>query len=135
MIKSMCAEMGRRIRERREIIGYTREEFAEKLDISVTFAADIELGKKGMSLDTLIKICELFSVSADYIIWGKGEHTENNLFDLLSGLDENEIGYAEDIIRSYVKAVSEVKLKNRCSGDLKLQQVDSESTVSDKNIK
>ncbi len=113
MIESMCAEMGRRVRERRELLGYTREKFAEKLDISVTFAADIELGKKGMSLDTLIKICELFSVSADYIIWGKEENTKNNISELLSGLDKNEIGYAEDIIISYVKAVSEVKLKNR----------------------
>lgn len=119
MIESMCADIGRRIRERREIIGYTREEFAEKLDISVTFAADIELGKKGMSLDTLIKICELFSVSADYIIWGKGEHTENNISELICGLEESEIGYAEEIIRSYVKAVSEVKLKNRCSDNVK----------------
>lgn len=111
MIESMCSDMGKRVRKCREMLGYTREQFAEKLDISVTFAADIELGKKGMSLDTLIKICELFSVSADYIIWGRGERSENVVSDLLSELDKTEVGYAEDLIRTYVKAVSDIKFR------------------------
>ena len=109
----MCAEMGKRVRERREMLGYTREKFAEKLDISVTFAADIELGKKGMSLDTLIKICELFSVSADYIIWGRGqENSGDNVSALLSGLGESEKNYAKEMVKIYVKAISETKLNN-----------------------
>lgn len=112
MLYSMCKGMGERVREQRELLGYTREELAEKLDISVTFAANIELGKKGMSIDTLIKICELLSVSADYIIWGKGERPENTLLDITSGLDEADIGYAEDIMKTFVKAVSNTKFRN-----------------------
>lgn len=111
MIDTMCGDMGKRVRKCREYLGYTREQFAEKLDISVTFAADIELGKKGMSLDTLIKICELFSVSADYIIWGREKNPENSVDRLLAGLSETEAGYAEDIVRSYVKAISDIKFR------------------------
>lgn len=112
MLYSMCKGMGERVRESRKKMGYTREQFAEKLDISAIFAAEIELGKKGMSIDTLIKICELLSVSADYIIWGKGERPENNIAALTAELSESEIEYAEELMRTFVKAVSEAKVKN-----------------------
>ena len=46
-------EMGARIRTQRELLGYTREKLAEKLDVSPKFCSDIELGVKGMSLNTL----------------------------------------------------------------------------------
>ncbi len=112
MLKSMVVGMGQRVKERRKLLGYTREQFAEKLDLSVTFTADIELGNKGMSIDTLIKICELLSVSADYIIWGKGERPENTILDVTSELDEADVGYAEDIMKTFVKAVSDAKFRN-----------------------
>lgn len=114
MVDAMNKDIGKRVRERRELLGYTREQFAEKLNISVRFAADIELGNKGMSMDTLIKICRLFSVSADYIIWGKEEKGHNGkghngVTGLVHGLDERETAYAEDIMRTFVRAVSDIK--------------------------
>ena len=39
-------EMGIRIRKQRELLGYTREQLAEKLDVSTKFCSDIELGVK-----------------------------------------------------------------------------------------
>lgn len=111
MLYSMCKGIGERVRESRKKVGYTREKFAEKLDISVTFAAEIELGKKGISLDTLIKICELLSVSADYIIWGRGERDGNPVAELTACLDDNEMKHAEDLVRTFVKAISEEKIK------------------------
>lgn len=112
MLKSMTDGMGDRIREQRELLGYTREEFAEKLDISVTFAADIELGKKGMSLDTLIKICELFSVSADHILFGREKRSDNPIAEMTSFLDDSEMEHAKEIMKAYINAVSDVKLRN-----------------------
>ena len=110
-LKSVTDDIGIRVREYREKLGYTREQFAEKLNISVTFAAEIELGKKGISIDTLIKICELLSVSADYIIWGRGERGGNPVADLTACLDEDEMKHAEDLMRTFVKAISEEKFK------------------------
>ncbi len=49
-------EVGARIRELREIQNYTREGLAEKVDISAKFLYEIEMGKKGFSADTLLKI-------------------------------------------------------------------------------
>lgn len=39
--------IGGRIRKQREYLGLTREQFAEKLDITPKFCADIELGSQG----------------------------------------------------------------------------------------
>ena len=45
--------VGRRIRKQREYLGYTRERFAELLEVTPKFCSDIELGVKGMSVPTL----------------------------------------------------------------------------------
>ena len=68
---SLNVEIGKRVREQRVLMGYTREQFAEALDISERFATDIELGNRGMSFTTLINLCELLSVSSDYILMKK----------------------------------------------------------------
>ena len=48
-----------RIRRAREQMGYTREQFAEKLDVSVSYLAELERGKTGLSVKMLLKICSL----------------------------------------------------------------------------
>jgi transcriptional regulator with XRE-family HTH domain len=63
-----CA--GSRIRELREINGYTREEFAEIAGISAKFLYEIETGQKGFSADTLYKIAKGLAVSTKYILTG-----------------------------------------------------------------
>ena len=42
--------IGSRIRKQREYLGYTREQFAELLEVTPKFCSDIELGVKGLSL-------------------------------------------------------------------------------------
>ncbi len=102
--------IGSRIRKHRELLGYTREQFAEKLDISSRFAADIELGNRGMSIETLIKICELFSVSADYILLGKNEESDKfKIEKLISCIDENKLPYVESMLKAFIKAMNEDK--------------------------
>ena len=59
--------IGRRIRTQREAMGYTREQFAELLDVTPKFCSDIELGIKGMSVPTLCKISEVLQLTTDYI--------------------------------------------------------------------
>ena len=47
------AAIGKRITDGRKHIKMRREKLAEKLDVSVQFIADVEYGKKGMSMKTL----------------------------------------------------------------------------------
>ena len=64
-------EIGIRIKELRQVRNMTREELAEKSEISSKFLYEIELGKKGLSADTLVKIANTLSSSCDYIMTGE----------------------------------------------------------------
>ncbi|MBE6812263.1 MAG: helix-turn-helix transcriptional regulator [Ruminococcaceae bacterium] len=64
------AEYGKRIRNIREYQHLSREKLAEMSNISTQFLADIETGKKGMSVVTLHKICTALHTSADSIVFG-----------------------------------------------------------------
>ena len=65
------SSIGGRIRRQREFLGYTREQFAELLDVTPKFCADIELGVKGMSVQTLCRISQILRLSTDFILFGK----------------------------------------------------------------
>ncbi len=71
-------EMGRRVRLRRELLDLSRDQLAEKIDVSGQFIADIEYGHKGMSIQTLYKLSQAMNISADYFLAGKiyGEDDE-----------------------------------------------------------
>lgn len=104
-------EMGSRIRKQRELLGYTREQLAEKLDVSTKFCSDIELGVKGDSIQTLAKLTELLHLSSDYILFGKctqGDSTELEMLSLLSQkCPEKYRNNLITIVNAFVHSVSE----------------------------
>ena len=67
-------EMGRRIRSKREYLGFSRENLAEALEVSPQFIADIEYGNKGVSIKRLYMLSQILQVSADYILAGEREN-------------------------------------------------------------
>ena len=70
--------MHTRIRKAREDMGYTREQFAEKLDVSVSYLAELERGRTGISVKMLIKGCNVLGLSSDYVLFGS-QRTEDEL--------------------------------------------------------
>lgn len=63
-------DIGKRIRRVRESNDFTREQFSELIEITPQFLAEIENGTKGMSFETLSRICRYYA-SADYILFGR----------------------------------------------------------------
>ena len=99
----------------REYCHYTREVLAEKADISVQFLADIETGRKSMTVKTLKNIAESLHVSTDYIVFGTAPSTAedgSNLFLLFERLSPDEKHYAEEIVKLYIDALSYAKSDN-----------------------
>ncbi|MCC8161002.1 MAG: helix-turn-helix transcriptional regulator [Oscillospiraceae bacterium] len=108
MSNTFNLEMGSRIRKRREYLGYTREQFAEKAAISERFATEIELGNRGMSIATLKRMCEVLKVSSDYIISGREEKTDNSVIvDMFKNVDEKYIPYAEELLKVFIRSMNE----------------------------
>ena len=98
--------IGSRIHEFRESKRLIRETFAEVVGISPQFLAEIETGKKGMSAETLYKICSQFQISADYILFGREQTASSNPFmENLKNLTEEELYYLIKIIQAYTQAL------------------------------
>ena len=84
--KNYNLTVGLRIREIREAHNMTRAEFSETCNISDSFLAAVESGKKSITAKTLYKICSSMNVSADYIIRGKSSGFEGDMImELLDG--------------------------------------------------
>lgn len=68
----------------------TQEQMAEKLDHSVNFVSLIELGKSGMSVVTILDICNILDVNCifkgllDYRIKNKDQELIDNILTLSS---------------------------------------------------
>ena len=104
-----CA-IGKRIRTQREFMGYTREQFAELLDVTPKFCSDIELGVKGMSVPTLCKISKTLRLSTDYILHGTTTVEESNTIALmLQSASPTERHYAERLLRTFLMAMDAKK--------------------------
>ena len=68
--KNLKRSVGKRVHDFRVQHDYTQAQFAEFMDISVNFLSEIENGKKGMSQETLYRLCQQFHISSDYILFG-----------------------------------------------------------------
>lgn len=102
------SKIGQRVRQLRVLNDYTQARFAELIDISINFLSEIENGKKGLSQDTLAKICKQLNTSADYILFGV-KPKQNSLIDTANSLSIEEI---ETIIRYLNSLIAMKKLQS-----------------------
>ena len=103
--------LAKRIRRQREELSLTREQFAERVDISPQFLAEIENNTKGMSAETLYKICDKLELSADYILLGR-QSTKGIQTPAVALLDKIPSEYSEeveDILRAYLTTIIKVR--------------------------
>ncbi len=106
--------IGKRVRDFRLQNKYTQAQFAEIIDISINFLSEIENGKKGMSQDTICKLCQRFQISADYILFGitpdsdDSPETSETFLELANKLDEKDL----DVVIQYLIALKKMKEKN-----------------------
>lgn len=95
--------MGRRIRVIRESKKITREELAEKVDLSVTFITDIEYGNKCPSVKSLYLLCQALESTADYLLGGNvyaadlDDEAAETCKEILNILRECDAKYLESI--------------------------------------
>ncbi|MBQ8781903.1 MAG: helix-turn-helix transcriptional regulator [Oscillospiraceae bacterium] len=107
-MENFNAEVGARITELRKNRGYTREKLAELADISVQFLADIEKGRKSMTISTLKKIAAALLVTTDRIVNGTVPSGGNDeILSILDTLSEKNKKQAEKILTAFAEAVRE----------------------------
>lgn len=100
-------EVGKRIHDTRKYRGYTREKLSELADVSVQFLADIEKGRKSMTVATLRKIAAALKVTTDYIVNGSEPFSENpGINTMISTLSPYYIKQVEKLITVFIETIN-----------------------------
>lgn len=102
--------VGQRITDTRKRRGYSREKLAEKADISVQFLADIEKGRKSMTVNTLRRLAAALSVTTDYIVNGTETSETDRVAAMLSSLTPYHRTQAEKLLAVFVETINQKKI-------------------------
>lgn len=104
--KQLLIEIGERLVGRRKFLNLTQEQASEKADVFQQSISDAENGKTGVMPDTLLKICQAYEVSADYILTGEVNDTDVMILDKrVRQLSPEHFKHLEGIINHYIEAV------------------------------
>ena len=77
------------------------------MNISPQFLSEIERGVKGVSAETLYKLCEGLGISADFVLMGKESPADvSAVIKMLSTLDEKYLPLAEDLLKTLFKMIA-----------------------------
>ena len=104
VIVGVLYAMGQRLRQQRNRLGLTREQFAELADIGTGYYGQIEVGTSQMSIDTLMKVARTSRLSMEYILFGEegGETDLGSLETLLRGCTPRELRLAEKVLQLFL---------------------------------
>ena len=103
--KELNVRIGNQVRIAREAAGLTQDRFAELVSLATKNVSDIERGVVGISVATLIRICETLSISSDSILFDEGIGNDaHGISERLSNLPPEQFEIAVDIINKLFEA-------------------------------
>ena len=92
-----------RFKELRESLSLTQQKFADRLDISRNFVAQIEMGNKIPSERTIKDICREFKVNYDWLVNGTGDMFQDDDSDAQAIVDSVMTGDNDFAKKTLVK--------------------------------
>ena len=114
MGKKINETIGGRIRAYRESLGMNRESFSEQVGLSPQFLAEAETGKKGLSAESIYKICSNSDLSADYLVLGKLK--KDKLKNPVDNVMQNMQGDYSVQCAKVLQAVSDIIIEGQKNG-------------------
>lgn len=92
-------DMGQRIMVRRKTLRMTQEELAEKLGVSTQMISNLELGKKAIRPENLVRVCDALELSTDFVLTGTNTKTAvDAIAEKLVQLTTEELQMVSDMI-------------------------------------
>ena len=96
------------IKQARNSIGLSQEEFAERLDVSATHIKHLESGHRKPSVDILFSICKLTGMSVDRLLYEEKTDESEYLVQLQSIVD-----VCSDAEKKLLSEIAQVIIANR----------------------
>ena len=101
---TLTAEIGRRIAARRNQLGLTQEQAAERSGLTQQFFSSVETGAKNIRAESIIKVSKALNVSTDFLLTGVVADSDcNRLANKLKHLDEAHFLAIENIIENILE--------------------------------
>lgn len=83
--------------------GITQEQMAEKLNRSINFVSLIELGKSGMSVETIVDICNILDISTESLFKGLIDYNlkgnDRYILENISALNNKDKKIVTDLVK------------------------------------
>ena len=99
--------VGANIKREREKAGFTQDQFSELLGIGSKSLSSIERGVVGVSLTTLLKICEILHISANVLLYEKSRKNDVDSIALrLEQLSAEQFEIASNVMTNLIQAFS-----------------------------
>ena len=89
-------QMGAKIRQARKEVGLTQEKLAEELDFNSRTVNLIENGKCGVTIETLINLCDILGVTPNYILSYKSN--ENIIIDEIQDFTPAQLEIVKEML-------------------------------------
>ena len=90
--------VGKRIKNLRQKQELSRGQFGKMVGISGQHLGLVEKGSRGLSVESIVKLCATTGISADYLLFG-ADIIEDPAMDMLSELSDEQIGLVLEIIK------------------------------------
>ena len=105
--KDLNVLVGANIKREREKAGFTQDQFSELLGIGSKSLSSIERGVVGVSLTTLLKICDALHISANALLYEQAQKNDADSITMqLQRLSPEQFQIASDVITNLIKAFS-----------------------------
>lgn len=102
--KDFLKKIGKRASTRRKSLGYTQEQLAEKINVSVQMISNLESGKKAIRPENIVKLCSALEISTDYLLTGNNSDTAiQKISHKLAELSPESIKVIEQLIELLAK--------------------------------
>ena len=77
----------------------TQEELAEKVGVSISFCANIERGKKGVSMFVLRDLADALNITVNQLLYGRKENQHiDNIMALLQDKSAPYLSWLEKVV-------------------------------------
>jgi transcriptional regulator with XRE-family HTH domain len=107
MNQEQLKAMANRIKKRRELLGYTQEQFAEIIELSASSYTKIENAFQKPALNTLVKIAVKLKVSLDYLVFDDEQEQpadQDIATAILDYADTNALIHAKEVLSKIIRA-------------------------------